>query len=71
VATFATVNLCRSPEHLESFFLLRRGRETVRIVVIPTLEVANAKLALRVFLITSSLAGLLLFDFQSHVNPRN
>jgi hypothetical protein len=39
----------------------------VRIVVIPTLEVADAKLSLRVFLITSPLAGFLLFDFESHV----
>jgi len=71
VATFATVNLCRSPERLERFFLLPRRRETMRIVVIPTLEVADAKLSLRVFLITSSLAGLLLFDLDSHVTPRN
>jgi hypothetical protein len=69
VATFATVNLRGSAERLDGFLFLRGGRETVRIVVIPTLEVADAKLSLRVFLITSPLAGFLLFDFESHVTP--
>jgi hypothetical protein len=33
------------------------------------LEVPHAKLSLRVFLITSPLAGFLLFNFESHVTP--
>jgi hypothetical protein len=69
VATLATVNFRYSAERLDGFLFLRRGRETVRIIVIPTLEVAHAKLSLRVFLITSPLAGFLLFDFESHVTP--
>jgi hypothetical protein len=68
-ATLATINLRGSAERLDGFLFLRGGRETVRIVVIPTLEVANAKLSLRVFLVTSPLAGFLLFDFESHVTP--
>jgi hypothetical protein len=67
VAALATVNLRCSTELLDGLLFLRGGRKTVRIVVIPTLEVAEAKLSLRVFLITSPLAGFLLFDFESHV----
>jgi hypothetical protein len=67
VATLATINLRCFAERLDGFLFRRGGRETVRIVVIPTLEVADAKLSLRVFLITSPLAGFLLFDFESHV----
>jgi len=70
-ATLAAVNLRGSAERLDGFLFLRAGKETMRIVVIPTLEVADAKLSLRVFLITSPLAGFLLFDFESHVTPRN
>jgi hypothetical protein len=66
-ATLATVNLRCSAEGLDGFLFLRRGRETVRVVVIPPLEVADAKLSLGVFLITSPLARFLLFDFESHV----
>jgi hypothetical protein len=66
-ATLATVNLRGSAERLDGFLFLRRGREPVRIVVIPPLEVAHAKLSLRVFLITRPLAGSFLFDFESHV----
>jgi hypothetical protein len=66
-ATLATVNLCGSAERLDSFLFFRTGRETMRIVVIPALEVADAKLSLHVFLITSPLSGSLLFDLESHV----
>jgi hypothetical protein len=66
-ATLATVNFRGSAERLDGFLFLRRGREAVRIVVIPSLEVADAKLSLGVFLVTSPLAGFLLFDFESHV----
>jgi hypothetical protein len=71
VATLTTIDFRCSAERLDGFLFLRRGRETVRIVVIPSLEVAEAKLSFCVVLITSSLAGLLLFDFESHVIPRN
>jgi hypothetical protein len=66
-ATLATINLRGSAKRLDGFLFLRSGRETMRIVVIPPLEVAHAKLSLGVFLITSPLAGSLLFDFESHV----
>jgi hypothetical protein len=68
-ATLATVNLRGSAERLDSFLFFRGGRETMRIVVIPPLQVADAKLSLRVFLITGPLAGSLLFDFESHITP--
>jgi hypothetical protein len=67
VATLTTIDFHCSTDRLDSFLFLRRGRETVRIVVIPSLKVAEAKLSFGVFLITSSLAGFLLFDFHSHV----
>jgi hypothetical protein len=67
VAPLATVNLRCSAERFDGFLFLRSGMEAVRSVVIPTLEVPHAKLSLGVFLITSPLAGFLLFDFESHV----
>jgi hypothetical protein len=69
VATLATVKLSVSTELLDGFLFLPAGIEAVRIVVVPTFEVAEAELSFRIFLITSSLAGFLLFDFESHVNP--
>ena len=42
VATLAAVNLRGSAERLDGFLFLRAGKETVRIVIIPTLEVAEA-----------------------------
>jgi hypothetical protein len=67
VATLATVNLRCSAKGFDGLLFLRRGKKTVRIVVIPTLEVAHAKLSLRVFLITGALARFLLFDLERHV----
>jgi hypothetical protein len=69
VAPLATVDLPCFAERFDGFLFLRSGTEAVRIVVIPTLEVPHAKLSFRVFLITSPLAGFLLFNFESHVTP--
>jgi hypothetical protein len=69
MATLATVKLRSSAEFFDGFLVLGRGKEAVRIVVIPAFNVAQAKLSLRVFLVTSPLAGLLLFDLERHVAP--
>jgi hypothetical protein len=65
-ATLAAVNLRGPAKRLDGFLFLGGGRETMWLVVIPTLKVAHAKLSLGVFLVTSPLAGSLLFDFESH-----
>jgi hypothetical protein len=69
MATLAAINLGAWAEFLHGFLFVRCGSETAAIVVIPTLEVADAKLSLRVFLVTSPLPRFLLFDFESHSSP--
>jgi hypothetical protein len=71
MATLTTVDFRPFTEFLDGFLFLRCGRETVWSVVVPTLEVPEAKLPFRVFFITGSLARFLLFDFQSGVTPKN
>jgi hypothetical protein len=66
MAALAAVNLSASAELLEGFFFVRSGREAAAIVVIPALEVADAKLSLGVLLITGPLARFLFFDCESH-----
>jgi len=69
VATLAAVYLPVFAELLDSLFFRRGVKDSVRIVVIPALEVAQAKLPLLVFHVTCPLAGFLLFDYESHVIP--
>jgi hypothetical protein len=71
VATLATVDLRDFAELFDGFLFLRVSIKSMRIVVIPPLEVAQAKLPLRVFLITGPLARFLLFHSESHAIPRN
>jgi len=66
MAALAAVNLGAWAKILDSFLFVRRGGETVAIVVIPPLQVAHTELALGVFLITGPLARFLLFDCESH-----
>jgi hypothetical protein len=66
MAALAAINLGAWAEFLDSFLFLRRGGETVAIVVIPALQVADAELSLGVFLITGPLARFLFFNCESH-----
>jgi hypothetical protein len=64
MAAFAAVKLGVFAEFLLGLFLLSTEGESQRMVVVPTLQVSNAKLAFGILLITGALAGLFVFNLQ-------